>query len=203
MIRRGRTGSRPRRPQKSRIFVGCEGASAQSYAALLGDLLDARALAIHLDIAVLNPGAGDPHELVKRAAAKAAQSASRRGAHVLRFLLLDSDRHDPHDDLGRRTLDLARQHEIVLIWQRPCHEALLLRHLPGCRERRPSTTADAEAALERLWPDYEKGTSRQRLSSRIDETAGLRVAEVEPDLRGFLVAISLLGGGKTGNGRST
>lgn len=192
MTRRGRTGSKPSRPQKRRIFVGCEGASEGSYAALLQSMLKARDLPVALDITILNPGAGDPYELVRRAVARAAHSAQRRGEHAGRYILLDMDRHDAESDLGRRTLHLAGQQDMALIWQRPCHEALLLRHLSGSRDRRPSTTADAQAALGRVWPEYVKGMSQQQLGSRIDEAAVLRVAKVEPDLHGFLVDLGFL-----------
>jgi hypothetical protein len=44
-----------------------------------------------------------------------------------------------------------------LIWQEPCHEAVLLRHVAGCDQLRPQTSAAAIAELRKCWPDYQKG----------------------------------------------
>jgi len=44
---------------------------------------------------------------------------------------------------------LAAQGDITSVWQGPCFEAVLLRHLPGYHTRRPSDTLGAGAALQR------------------------------------------------------
>ena len=185
------------RPQRRRIFVGCEGAGEGGYAARLQSLLDARGLSVALDIVILGPGVGDPHEIVRKAASKAKTSAERKGKHSGRYVLLDADRHEASTDIGRRTLDLARKHDMTLVWQNPCHEALLLLHLPGCGNRRPITTADALSALVRLWPTYDKPMSSLELAPMIDEDAVLRVSQVELGLRDFLVAVGLIHEGRT------
>ena len=175
-----------RHVQRRRIFIGCEGESERSYAALLQKLLDARARRFHLDAVVLNPGAGDPHELVRRAIARASHLAERHGAHAFRAVLRDADRHDAASLLGRRTTELAHESDMALIWQEPCHEALLLRHLRGCRDLRPSTSPEALKVLLRHWPAYRKAMPAVSREAMLDEAAVLRAAEVEPALRSLL-----------------
>ena len=59
---------RPNIPQRKRVFLGCEGESEASYGALLGWLADEPPpLDVHIEPRVLQPGAGDPLELVRRA----------------------------------------------------------------------------------------------------------------------------------------
>ena len=78
-----------------------------------------------------------------------------------------------------------------LIWQAPDHEAVLLRHLPGCETMRPPAGASL-AALRRQWPEYEKGLSAQQLAERIDLPQVQQASAVEADLRRFLLAIGLI-----------
>ncbi len=93
---------------------------------------------------------------------------------------------------------LARQHGIRLIWQVPCHEALLLRHLPGHAGDQKSTCRDAANALKAVWPEYKKPMSAASLSKRIDLAGLRRAAAVEPGLRGFLGDIGLDPSGSAG-----
>ena len=86
---------------------------------------------------------------------------------------------------------LAGDHGIKLIWQAPCHEALLLRHLPGRASDRPPTSKLAQSALKAVWPEYEKPMSPASLSKRIDLAGLRRAAAVEPGLKEFLSDIGL------------
>ena len=192
MTRRPHAAAASRHVQRRRIFIGCEGESERSYAALLQKILDARARRFHLDAVVLNPGAGDPHELIRRAIARASDLAKRHGAYAFRAVLLDADRHDAASLMGRRTTEIARENGVTLIWQEPCHEALLLRHLQGCQGLRPSTSSEAMRMLLRHWPTYRKAMPAVSLGATLDEAAVLRAAEVEPALRGFLRFLDLV-----------
>jgi len=73
-----------------------------------------------------------------------------------------------------------------VIWQTPCHEALLLRHLDGCQQLRPPTSPQALAELRQRWPEYVKGMPAFRLADRIDNAAIRRALQVETELAGFL-----------------
>jgi hypothetical protein len=73
-----------------------------------------------------------------------------------------------------------------LIWQDPDHEALLLRHLPKCQDKRPAS-GDSMRALQKQWPDYVKGMSAQQLARQIALPEILSASAVEVELRSFLI----------------
>ena len=180
---------RPQIPQRRRIFLGCEGESEQSYGALLARLVEERHRRIHLDTVLLQPGGGDPLALVELAIARLGERAAKRGAYAARAVLLDADSLQKSRDRAEQAKTLAARHDLNLIWQEPCHEALLLRHLDGCSRLRPPTTVMALEELKRRWPDYAKATPANRLSQHIDEAGVLRAAQVEPALGRFLQLI--------------
>jgi hypothetical protein len=113
--------------------------------------------------------------------------------YAARAVLLDHDRFpqlsaDAQAELHR----LAASSGIRLIWQRPCHEAVLLRHLDGCHDRRPQNTSAAKRALEMEWPFYRDEVSGPALFRRITLEQIRRACAVEQELREFLIAIGLL-----------
>lgn len=63
---------------------------------------------------------------------------------------------------------MAADNNITLVWQDPCFEAVLLRHLPNRAYLRPHDSRRSEEALVRDWPDYRKPMSRAGLAKRID-----------------------------------
>ena len=72
------------------------------------------------------------------------------------------------------------------IWQEPNHEAMLLRHLPGCEALRPMTAAAVDAHLRRHWPAYAKPMSANDLAARLDANSLRRALRVEAELAVFL-----------------
>lgn len=181
------------RIQRRRVFLGCEGESERSYGALLAQLLETRRQDIHLEVVLMRPGGGDPLTLVERAAEYVKRSKRRFDApfQVLGLLLdkdlLNKDRH--RDD---KAFKIASSIDLRLIWQDPCHEALLLRHLDGYRDVRPSSPQTAISRLEKHWPEYEKGISKYRLAEKLRIEDVLRAAEVELELAAFLKDIGFL-----------
>jgi hypothetical protein len=81
---------------------------------------------------------------------------------------------------------------LQLIWQRPCHEAVLLRHLDGCSQQRPPSTALAGQRLANRWPGYAKAMPAVRLAERLDRVAITRASAVEPELAVLLREIGLI-----------
>ncbi|GMM59935.1 RloB domain-containing protein [Novosphingobium pituita] len=179
-------------PQRRRYFIGCEGESEQGYVALLARLAGLRRSAVHLDAVLLQPGGGDPLALVELADRKADERERRSGAFAGRFILLDDDKLGQAPARDARIEAVRARGRFQLIWQRSCHEALLLRHLKGCSQRRPGNTPRALADLEREWQGYRKGLPAARLADRIDEDALGRVAAVEPELAILLAAIGFV-----------
>ena len=174
---------RPVRPQHKPVFIGCEGKSEYSYAALLGHLArQSSGFRIHVTAHTLQPGAGDPLELVLKADRIAREIERRRSTFMLKALLLD------RGDAAKCAAAVENARKLgfgLLVWQDPDHEALLLRHLPKCQALRPPRGASM-AALLREWPDYVKGMSRQQLSARIGLPEVRAAAAVEPDLQALL-----------------
>lgn len=184
----------PRRiiPQRRRLFVGCEGESEQGYVAWLTRLAEARRVAVHLDAFLLQPGGGDPLAIIEQAVARADQQAARRGDYERRFVLLDRDKfgHSPQRDA--RIPQVAANGSIELVWQRPCHEAIILRHLDGCQNRQPQTSPLAGQQLGAAWPAYRKPMTAARLADRLDVDAVARISAVEPELAAMLGIIGLV-----------
>ena len=145
---------RPPRPgavRRLRVFLGCEGQSEQGYGKRLEALLNEPRKRFHFDTALLQPGAGDASVLIRVALAKMRREEARYGAYDHRAILLDSDTRDVAPDRMIHAIAEAGQGGVLLIWQDPCHEALLLRHFEGNQTKRPRTARQANAALLRIW----------------------------------------------------
>jgi hypothetical protein len=81
---------------------------------------------------------------------------------------------------------------LSLIWQIPCHEGFLLRHLEGQETSHPASGDLALQALKRVWPEYSKAMPAIQLATRIDLVAVRRACTAEPTLASFLIQIGLL-----------
>jgi hypothetical protein len=178
----------PKRP----VYLGCEGESEAGYGQILNDLLRFANVSVHLRVDILAPGAGDPLTRVLRAVDRIASLERGRLRFHVRAILMDSDRARGETLRVARAADLAAQQGIRLIWQNPCHEALLLRHLSGFSDRRPPTSTAAAEALRQIWPEYLKPMARAQLARRINLDGVQRAAKVEPELFKFLTDIRLL-----------
>lgn len=187
MIRR-----RPNIQQRKPIFVGCEGESERGYIAFLGRLAEQEGLAIHLDPVLLKPGGGDPCGLIELAARKLSERVRARGIQYhAKLVLLDQDLVGQVPARDARGFQTANKFGLQLIWQSPCHEAVLLRHLEHCETLRPPSAPIAEEQLRQRWPAYEKGMAAAKLGARLDLAAVRRAAVVEPDLAMLLQIIGL------------
>jgi len=173
--------------RRRRIFVGCEGESERGYVALLRRLLEERHGRFHLETIVL--GGGDPLAIVQTAERQLRQRTRRDGPYAAHVVFLDADRRALAQERVRRAEQLAAKLAITLVWQEPCHEALLLRHLPDCAQLRPPTADAALAELRRRWDGYEKAMPAIQLLARLNREAVLQAAGVEPGLRAFLAAV--------------
>jgi len=182
----------PHIPLRRPVYVGCEGASEASYANLLRDLLHDAQLPVHLVVQTLGQGAGDPLARIELAAINLAHLRRTRTAPEDRFVLLDFDQAERDPKRADRAQVLAGNHDITILWQRPCFEAVLLRHIEGCNTHRPPDTSTAEKALLRQWPEYAKPMTRAALGKRIDRASVLRAAAVEPGLDIFLRCVGLI-----------
>lgn len=180
------------RPEKKRFFLGCEGQSEVAYARLLNEFAGQTCASAYLDIRSLFPGAGAPLARIQLAVKALGQPVQkRRVPYAGRFILLDRDQIQDDRRMVEDAEYLAGEHGIKLIWQEPCHEALLLRHLSGHASDRPPTCRSADGRLKAVWPEYEKPMSAPGLSQWIDRAGLCRAAAVEPRLQEFLDEIGL------------
>lgn len=183
---------RPLIPQRRLAFVGCEGDSELAYVALLNDVASARSIHIRFHAESLNPGAGDHCALVERAAERLAMRKRRGTRYVATAVLLDRDRWGISPARDERATVLAEKHGLRLVWQRPNHEAVLLRHLEGCQALQPPAHLSLEE-LQKRWPEYDKGgMTAAKLSRRIGYQQILQACEVETELRELLQRMGMV-----------
>jgi hypothetical protein len=183
--------SRLRIQQRTRIYLGCEGQSEQSYGARLGQIAEAAGLQLHFDNDVLQPGGGDPLALVQLAIRRIREKEARRGIFAFRAILLDRDKVGLMPERDAQIGQLSSRNRLHLIWQEPCHEGFLLRHLEGHETVRPQTSELAAQALKRIWTEYDKPMAAMHLAGRIDLQAVLRARSVESAFKEFLDQIGL------------
>ena len=179
------------RLERKPIFVGCEGESERGYIAFISDLAENARLPVFIKPVLLSP-AGDPMARVEKAIRLINDNRRKRIDYALRFILMDSDQIALAPDRAERAIVLANEHRISIMWQRPCHEALLLRHFAGHATKRPTTSTVSGRELLKLWPIYSKPMSRVSVANTLDYDAVCRAAMVEQDLMEFLVAVGLL-----------
>lgn len=176
---------------RRRIFVGCEGEGERSYITLISRILDDLHQKVHLDPQPLQPGGGDPLDLVLRAEEVIKRVERTREPYDEKYLLIDHDKYGVSTDRDRKIPAILNRIDAVIIWQRPAREGFLLRHLAGCAMRQPPTTQIAMQQLLQQWPEYEKNMSAGQLATRIDIEALRRAMVVEDELRAFLIAIKM------------
>jgi len=181
---------RATRPPRRRFFLGCEGQSELGYGALLQRLADDAVPQLRIHIELHDLRGGDPLSIVQGAIARRARQIRSRGAFEASALLLDADRCGEEPERDAQIEQLAQQNSLLLVWQRPCHEALLLHHLPNCQSLAPQNSSAAHFHLRRVWSVYQKPMSARQLQTRIGLAELLRAAMVESELADLL---SLLG----------
>lgn len=181
-----RQRARPSIPKRRRVFVGCEGESERGYVRFLGRLLEEQGRHVFLDAVVLQPGGGDPLALVELAVRRLRRGESKGGPYAAHWVFVDADKWGQSSNRDREAMALAAGEGLSLVWQDPCHEALLLRHVAGLGAQRPPTAAAALRSLRQNWPDYRKPMAAPRIARHLDAEAVRRASQVEPGLAAFL-----------------
>jgi hypothetical protein len=184
--------SRLRIQQRTRIYLGCEGPSEQSYGKRLGEIAEAAGLHLYFDNDVLQPGGGDPLALVQLAVRRIKVIEAKRTSFTHRAILLDRDKIGLKPDWDAQIKQLANKNRLHLIWQEPCHEGFLLRHLEDQQSMHPQTSDLASQALKRIWAEYHKPMAAMHLANKIDLEAVRRASSADTALAAFLNQIGLL-----------
>ena len=183
---------RPLIPERKLAFVGCEGDSELAYVALLNDIATARGLHIRFQAEALNPGAGDHCALIERAATRLLHRKRQGTRYVATAVLLDRDQWGVSPERDTRSTAIAGKQRLLLLWQRPNHEAVLLRHLDGCQALQPPAAASL-TELRRRWPEYDKaGITAAMLGRRIGYQQVLQACTVEAELRELLQRMGMV-----------
>jgi len=107
--------SKLRIPQRTRIYLGCEGQSEQSYGTRLGQIADSAGLHLYFDSDVLRPGGGDPLALVQMTIRRIREKEARRGSFAHRATLLDRDKLGVKADRDAQIQLLAIRNRLYLI----------------------------------------------------------------------------------------
>jgi hypothetical protein len=173
-------------PSRRPVFIGCEGESEQAYCVVLGDIIKRTVNNVHLEATLLGEGAGSPLAKIKKAIKKIEQYERTRSKFWKKAVLIDSDIIDHSAEQKIQTENLALSHGIRIIWQQPCHEAFLLRHLPNCSQLRPPATELASRELVMKWPSYQKPMSSIQIAKCINRDGLEQASSVEAEFRGFL-----------------
>ncbi|MDX8510536.1 RloB domain-containing protein [Mesorhizobium captivum] len=179
-------------PPRTPIFLGCEGESEQAYGQFLNDAIREAGQPFHIEVVNLNPGAGDPLARIKRADQEITRRSKRRAEFRFKAVLMDFDQVEHDHQKHHQVETLAAAHNISIIWQRPCHEAFLLRHFEGHNNHCPATPALARAALLEVWPEYKKPMTSLQVSRKISIAGVRRVANSDAMLETFLRQIRLV-----------
>ncbi len=172
------------------VFLGCEGESEQAYSQVLGDIVRQHIPSIHLEVVLLGAGAGSPLAKIRKATKKIAEYERKRSRLWRKAVLIDSDTAEQNPVQKADVESLASQYEIRIIWQSPCHEAFLLRHLPNCSQLRPPTSVLSNSTLVRNWPTYQKPMTRVEIARMIDIDRIKQALQVEDELRAFLADLA-------------
>jgi len=114
--------------KRVRFFVAVEGESEQSFLVWL-QVLAQKELHIHLDDVLL--GGGGFKSMLDKAVQQHARRCKISGAYKDRFLIVDADRAQQGDWSIEKLKREAEKHKFIVCIQRPNHEGLLLRMMPG------------------------------------------------------------------------
>jgi hypothetical protein len=132
---------------------------------------------------------GDPATIIMKAIHARQHEYRRSGAFIASAILLDDDKRGLTPEKVDLALQAAAKANMIVIWQRPDHEGLLLRHLPGCAKLSPPTKVQVERRLLAVWPSYRKPRQAHELRQMISLDQVRQAAAVEAELEQFLKLI--------------
>lgn len=183
----------PKKGKKTRFFLGCEGESEHSYGAYLQSLADADDRCnIHIVRTVLQPGAGSPLALAKKAIKKYKEEARKHGQCKVKALMLDIDTHKTKSARERQEFrHILSKEDFIIIWQRPDHEGFLLNHFSSY-ERACYPKGKAERVLKKVWRGYNKPMDAESIDKKLSINDVCRRSRTHSEFRRFLKAIGLV-----------
>ncbi len=175
------------RKTRKRIFLGPEGFSERSYGRYLRLIADKHNLPVHIDCNYVT-GGGDPLKVVDESIKLMKRNSRNHGDYLVKAVMLDSDKLGRSIDRDNKIRALAAENNVKLVYSEPNFEAFLLRHFPGCENKRPPADASL-SELKKVWPEYYKGIDARSIFKKLGEDGLLRASMVEDSLRDFLISI--------------
>ncbi len=173
------------RKTRKRIFLGSEGISERSYGRYLQLIADFHNLPIHIDCNNVT-GGGDPLKVVEESIRLMKRTSRNHGDYLVKAIMLDSDKLGRSVGRDNKIRPLAAEHNVKLVYSN--FEAFLLRHFPGCENKRPPADT-ALSELAKVWPEYYKGIDARSIHKQPGEDGLKRACTVEDSLRDFLISI--------------
>lgn len=144
---RGRRG--PSIPQRKRIYIGCEGRAEVEYARWLQDLVNESHKQFHLSTKDLH-GGGNPIHMLEIALKDRARQQALSRFHAS-ALLLDADTCSGASEIVADANRRAKKHGFIIVWQCPCGEGFLLRHVRGLRAAAEQSAREARDDFRRTF----------------------------------------------------
>ena len=175
------------RKTRKRIFLGSEGFSERNYGQYLKLIADNHNLPIHIDCNYVT-GGGDPLKVVEESIRLMKRNSRNHGDYLVKAIMLDADKLGRSIDRDDKIGLLVSASNIKLIYSNPNFEAFLLRHFPGCENKRPPAKTTI-SELKKVWPEYYKGIDARSIYKQLGEDGLARVFKVEESLRNFLIDI--------------
>jgi hypothetical protein len=114
------------------------------------------------------------------------QGEKKGGDYAVSYVLTDNDKKGQAPQRDQQAIKLAQDAGLTIIWHDPCHEALLLKHLPNSQQLKPQSTALALTALTATWAAYNKGMPAAKLAATINADSLRQARAVEPALNALL-----------------
>ena len=167
---------------RTRIFVGCEGASERSYIRWLQALADEQNKSVHFDPHIA--GGGDPLSVVEQSLTKMKAQERKTRKYKHRAILFDTDKIGQSPQRDAQIPVRLKGQNISLLSQEFDHEALLLRHFKNCHTLRPPKKRSL-VELKKRWPEYDKPADSLELGKRLSLADFERMLGVEPAFNDF------------------
>lgn len=177
-------------PERTRIFVGCEGESEHGYSTFLAKLTQDMGLRVFIDPHILMEG--DPFSRIQKAQKIIEQQEVKRGPYQNKFAFLDTDQRVRDPKRAAQAVALAAELDITIIWQEPDHEGLVLKHFPPAPQKAPRTKVESMRGVRKFWPKYEKNSNALQYRNHLSANAVLLAAGRIASLRTLCVAAQLI-----------
>lgn len=172
-----------------RTFFGGEGKGETAFCSWLEDLRNCEEKRHHHDIH--NLLGGDIPSLVSKALkTRKRRNLNKPGNFAKSFLLLDRDRYIQDSVRAVKAEQDAITSELILVWQSPNLEGLLLKLFPDC-ESHEFPPAKTIHELKKHWPKYQKNFSRKDLRDRFGVEDLIRAAKYDKNLKKLLTELGL------------